>query len=400
MKNLFYTTLILLVGLTSCRSLEKMVDEGRYDDAIYHATQKLAGKKNKKTKHIQALEEAFFKVNSIETDRIAFLLSKDDPSAWDEIYELYKKIEWRQNRINGFLPLISKDGYVADFQFTETGNAQEIAKNNALAYHYQNATTLLKNAVELDDKLIAREAFATFEYLDKYDSNYKDANTLKNQTYELGINHVLVKWDESIINLTPNLFYANDRLPEHRNMWTIFHNDFPNGIELDAVSTIYLSDVFISPERETVNNIIERRQIESLVDKVDRRGSVVRDTAGQVIQEIQIENIEARIREIIRTKEMNMRGYVETIDYATGLKIDTDSWETTVNFASDACTFTGDNRALGDDTRKRVNQYLEPFPTDYEMIEVALGEVTDDIYGHLRNINFNKYLSGTYASNR
>ena len=240
MRTFLYTTLIVLIGLTSCRSIDKLVDEGRYDDAILLATKKLAGKKNKKTKHIQALEEAFFKVNSIETDRIA----------------------------------------------------------------------------------------------------------------------------------------------------------------LDAVSTIHLNNFYISPEREIINNIIERRQLETLVDKVDRRGQVIRDTSGQIVQEIRIENIVARIQEIIRTKEMSMKGFVETTDYETGLRLDYKPWASTVNFASDACTFRGDRRALGDNTRKRVNQNLELFPSDYTMIEGGLIAGREDIFRHLRNIDFDNYLRESYLSNR
>ncbi|MFT6810370.1 MAG: hypothetical protein ACJA01_003613 [Saprospiraceae bacterium] len=400
MKTLLYTTLILLIGLTSCRSIDKMVDEGRYDDAIHFATQKLSGKKNKKTNHIQALEEAFLKVNSIDTDRIAFLKSKNDPRLWDVIFNLYGKIEWRQNRISGFLPLTSKEGYVADFNFIDTKIAKEGAKTMALAFHYTEASTLLHNAVTSNDKILARTAYDAFNHLYKYDRNYKDANELQNQAYTLGLNHVLLKWDESVVNLAPNIFNNYNELPSHRNTWTIYHSDHPNGIALDAVSTIYLADVTITPEREIINNIIERRQLETWVDKVDRRGHVERDTAGQIIQELQIENIEAQITEITRSKEIRINGFVETTDYVSGLRIDYKNWESNVIFSSDACTFRGDRRALGDDTQKRINQKLDPFPTDYVMIEGAFVEVTEDIYSHLRRIDFNSYLSRSYAANK
>ncbi len=400
MKKLLYTTLILLIGLTSCRSLEKLVDEGRYDDAIHLATKKLAGKKNKKTKHIQALEEAFLKVNSKETDRIAFLKSKNDASVWDEIFELYGKVEWRQARISGFLPLISKDGYVADFNFIDSRKGIEDARINALAFHYSEANSLFENAVATNDKIIARNAFDAFNHLKKYDNNYRDANDLQNQAYTLGLNHILLKWDERMTNLAPDFLSAYDQLPAHRDKWTIYHSDHPNEIALDAVSTIYLADVNITPEREIINNIIERRQLETWVDKVDRRGRVERDTAGQIIQELQIENIEAQITEITRNKEMRMNGFVETTDYVSGLRIDYKNWESNVSFASDACTFRGDRRALGDDTQKRINQNLNPFPADYEMIDGALVEVIEDIYSHLRRIDFNSYLSRSYAVNK
>ena len=77
MKRVIYPIVLYCIAMSSCASIEKLVDQGNYDAAIELATRKLAGKKNKKTKHIRALEEAYAKVNARDLDRITHLQLKD-----------------------------------------------------------------------------------------------------------------------------------------------------------------------------------------------------------------------------------------------------------------------------------------------------------------------------------
>ena len=109
MKTLLYTlTLLMLLG--SCRSVEKLVDKGNYDEAIIVATKRLAGKKKKKTKHVKYLEEAFAKITERDMDMIHSLDAENNPYNWERVLAISQKMEKRQNRINAFLPLTSKDG--------------------------------------------------------------------------------------------------------------------------------------------------------------------------------------------------------------------------------------------------------------------------------------------------
>ena len=52
--SLFVVIVLSLSGY-SCKSVEKLVDQGRYDKALTVAVRKLSGKKNKKTKHVMAM---------------------------------------------------------------------------------------------------------------------------------------------------------------------------------------------------------------------------------------------------------------------------------------------------------------------------------------------------------
>ena len=63
MKNITipFCVFFLLVTSFSCTSIEKLVDSGQYDKAIYYATNKLSGAKVNKVEYVKGLETAFKK---------------------------------------------------------------------------------------------------------------------------------------------------------------------------------------------------------------------------------------------------------------------------------------------------------------------------------------------------
>ena len=80
MKHLLYTLAIgtLTILMYGCADIQKLVDEGNYDAAIDKAARKLSGKKNKKTKYVKGLEQAFAKVSARDLDQVAYLKTKGD----------------------------------------------------------------------------------------------------------------------------------------------------------------------------------------------------------------------------------------------------------------------------------------------------------------------------------
>ena len=68
----------------SCKSIDKLVERGQYDEAIVLATKKLAGKKNKKTSYVRNLEKAFDKITSMDMDKINALDAVTNSYNWEE----------------------------------------------------------------------------------------------------------------------------------------------------------------------------------------------------------------------------------------------------------------------------------------------------------------------------
>ena len=141
-------TLLLFIGLTialgSCKSIQKMVDQGDYDGAIALAAKKLQGKENKKTKYVKGLEKAFKKITANDMDNYLALASEGRDENWDKMYHILARVDSRQAVINPLVPLVSNQGYEAYFEFVDTKSLMSEAKQGASEYHYTTGLELMK----------------------------------------------------------------------------------------------------------------------------------------------------------------------------------------------------------------------------------------------------------------
>lgn len=394
MKTLYlHFFAFVFILTTGCKSVEKLVDQGQYDDAIVLATKKLAGKKNKKTKHVMALEEAFYKVNQLDVARIAQLSRSTDGRKWENIYHYAVKIQDRQNHIYGFLPLVSKNGYRADFKFEEIVPVIDEAAENAAAYLYSEANVLLEEAAITNNKQAAQRANGLLNRIDKYRYPYKDTRNLIRKSYDLGTYHILVRSEDAAYPI--ELLYGK----LDNDVWVKYHMDYVDNIAFDAVSNVSIHAIELTPGLENVNRLQETSTLENWVDVVDRDGNLVYDSLGNKVQYLDTETINAYITEVVRSKDAFIAVQVATTDFNSGTLVASDIFDHRINFTSDACTFVGDERALSTNVRKRVRQVLLPFPTDNEMMYEAFGKVSRSITRHIRNIDLYQLNERSLAKN-
>ena len=397
MKNLYsliIITTLLLLG--ACKSVEKLVDQGNYDEAIVLATKKLAGKKKKKTKHVMALEEAFGKINKRDLDHIRFLKSKSDPSTWETIYNYALKIQERQHRVSPFLPLVSKNGYVGYFELIDVQKILLESGKGASEYYYDIGSSLLEDSKRTNNKLLARKAFNAFVNTKRFFNNFKDVDIQIDESRRQGTIRLLQKWDESFVSLSGP--YWNFRSNPVVDYWTIYYTEFEDDIDYDIVSTLRIKDVYISPESERVNTFIESKEREFWVDAVDRDGEIITDTLGNTIQVKQIEKLSAFITEHVRIKDARVEGVVETIDFMTGNIIARDEFVHDIHFRSDACSFVGDREALSSNSRKRIDLNLLAFPADDTMIFEGLEKMNDNFRHHLKKLDLEDFYFDNIVS--
>ena len=385
MKTLLYT-LLLLLSLTafSCRSVEKLVDQGRYDEAIVLATKKLAGKKNKKTKHIKALEKAFAKINQHDLSAIESMKLSNDPSTWDDVYNYLVRIEARQETVFPFLPIVSKEGYVGSFDLIDTKYQLREAAQAASAYRYDKGLKLLTEAKNTLNRLSAQEAYYVLKGIRRYNKDYKDAEQLLQESKDLGTFRVLLQHDSNFEN-----FHIPFNPRTLRNSaWTHIDVRLMEEAEYDFLARLTIDDVHIGPEQESSNNFIERKEIETWEDAFDRDGNLVTDSLGNVIQVKRTDKFTAYVSEIIRSKYAQFNAKMEIVDFYSGDQLFDDFFSYNTDFYSDACTFQGDREALADGVIKRLDHTLLPFPSDYEMTVEALNNIYEKFYFEIGRLNF------------
>ncbi len=204
MKNLIYTLTLILLFI-SCKSINTLIEQGRYDEALEYSAKQLIGKKNKKTKYVKALEKAYAELNNKDLKQIKMLSSNPKQKSYDQIVSIYKNMNKRQEFISPLIPLISKDGYVANFKTRNYITLISGAIITAADNHYVSAQRYLINARE-GNKAAARNAFNRLQSINNYYDNYKETNILTEEAYELGQTNILIEHYTQGNNLLQNMF--------------------------------------------------------------------------------------------------------------------------------------------------------------------------------------------------
>jgi hypothetical protein len=178
-----------------------MIDRGEYDPAIEKLVKKLEGKKDKKKEYVLALEYAFQKAQERDLKNEKTLRDETLAENWTKIYSIHTLIAERQNKIEPFLPLESKDGYQATFKFVNIDELKKESKKNTAEFYYQSAVTLIDESKRTLDKNAARQAYDYLIKIDGLFNQYKDKEQLKKIAYNLGLENYLVKINNDTKNI-------------------------------------------------------------------------------------------------------------------------------------------------------------------------------------------------------
>lgn len=386
--RIFAPLFLLVILLASCQTAKKYVESGDYDSAIDLCVQRLRGKDNKKTEYVQGLELAFKKAQDRDLATINQLLAENRPEYWERIHNLHLDIRTRQNKVLPLVPLQSKKGYKAQFSFVDIGRMEADSRQKAADYLYTQAESLLKNA-EKGDKLAARKAYGLLLDLQRrYYNSYREKDKLLASSRELGTSYILLEVKNQSGKILPRNFA--DRLltigkQELDSEWKEFYFDAKPGEQFDYKAVFRINDIDISPERVNERSYFDEKNIQDGWDYVlDKRGNVMKDTAGNDIKTPRMVTIRAQVLEVHQTKAAKIGGYVEIIDLQRKTTLETRDLCTEVIFEHFAATFKGDERALTQESRSRIGSSPVPFPQDEDMLVQAADRLKPTLKEELR----------------
>lgn len=366
MKNLTLI-LVLLIAVTSCTSINKLVERGDYQAALILATKKLQGKEKKKTKHVRALETAFFKINERDMRNVKRLMASGDEAAWQEIFEIYADIDDRQEALYPLIPLVSKDGYKANFSFIRVEKLLAESADKAAEYVYNRGKTLLVKGKN-GDKDAARDAYNYFRSTGNYFTNYRDSEELADEASYYGKTRVLVDVENQASVIVPYAFereVLDIHVRDLNSQWVEYYVEDAGNHPIDVKAILEIRNIEISPEREVIHNYVDTKEIKDGFNYVlDDNGNVMKDTSGNDIKVDKFTTISAEVTEIVRTKAAFVRGNVYYYDTKTGERFRTRPVNVEALFEDIACQFRGDKRALKDKRLKYIKPYPLAFPSD------------------------------------
>ena len=388
MKKIIYILSVIVIA-SSCKNIEKMVEQGKYDEAIEYAAKKLHGEKNKKTKYVEALETAYHKVTDQDMDRIKFLAASGYANKYDRMYDLFLKIDKRQNSIKPFLPLISEDGYAAHFKFVRTHEKLNEMAGLAAEEHYLSALEALAEYDKYEEKASARTAFKYLENIDRYRSNYKESKELKRAARLKGTTHIAISVS------TGSFVYAGDisryvlksfDVERLNSFWTVYDDAENFNEAADYHVILRVEDIVLGIERERVDRFHEKAIIEvGRENWVGEDGRVKVDSSGNVLTVPINKEVFATVVDVKREKSAQMYSEIIIRDerrnrVKRNIPITVDEL-----FNDYMCTFTGDKRALPPNSIKRLDTHLAPFPHDIEMIENMSYQLRDAAYSKIEH---------------
>ena len=374
----------------SCTSIEKLVDSGQYDKAIYFITNKLSGAKVNKAEYVKGLETAFKKATDRDMAFVEKLKNEGNPESWETILSVYATISNRQESIRPLLPLTDENGKKANFLFVNTNDLEKEAKEQTINFLYSSAKDFLQEARSTKDRISARKAYDALLRLKNYSSRFMDVPQLEREARELGITKILV----NVQNYSQAVFPAGleDEILRlgFRDLdreWQKFDAYPERNREYDLGITLILSNVQVSPGAVSEKSFSEKKDIPDGFQYVlDEKGNVKKDTAGNDIKLPKNKVIEAQILEVFQSKSAGLSGRLEVVDLHTKGVRESRDINTVAIFENRAASFKGDERALTEDTKKRLGNRPAVFPTDAILLLEAARKLRPLVISELRKI--------------
>ncbi|PHI20788.1 hypothetical protein CEQ90_05345 [Lewinellaceae bacterium SD302] len=375
MKNLLQHIWIIIIAtllvLPACTSVEKLVDQGNYEEAIEKARRHLSGKKKPNPKYIYALRDALEAANDRDLRYADRLKSRGSSTDWAKVFSTYDQIDRRQEGVRSLLPLVDKHGINTEVKFVKIAGLLADSRNKAAAQAYDEGMAKLELG-RRGNKAQARDAYRAFGETRRFLNDYRDAAARQREAEELGIVYVTVKVEnETRAFLPAGLERELLRVDTRRldDQWRRYHLGTEAGIDYDFEARLALNGVNVSPERVTERSFIESKEITDGEEYVlDDNGNVAKDSLGNDITRPRRITIQANILEVYQSKQAVISGELRLYQIGSRQIVERRSLTAEALFENYASTYQGDRRALSSQTRNRLGNQPGPFPTNENLI--------------------------------
>jgi hypothetical protein len=379
MKNILYI-LVAILFLSGCASSNKLLQKGRYDEAIQKSVKKLM-KKPADRKEILTLDKAYNIANERDLERIRYLKIENNPKDLNEILNRYQALKNRQSLVRKVTPLNLPDRTIS-YPYTDYDYEIVAAKSGAADYFYANAQKLMKN----NDKESYRQAFYEFKKVQEYIGNYKDVHQQIQLAREKGMSRALVYVkNHTHLRLSPEfeeqLLTVNPRYLDTE--WVDYHfRDLDETINYDYYIAVNLRVIDVSPDMVTEKDKIEKKTIEDGFEYVkDARGNVMKDSLGNDIKIPKYKTLTCTLIEKFQQKIVSIEGDIEFTSENPRQMMKREPIGARSVFEHSSARAIGEVEALSEESKKMIERPQLPFPNDIEMIlrttetlKTAIGE--------------------------
>jgi len=360
--------LLLLAVLFACKSPEKLLQQGDYDEVIDRGIKKqLKGKADNADREL--MDKAYRLANERDQSRIHFLLQEGKPENWDEIYRRYLALSNRQDRIQKILPY-SVNGKVVDYTRVDYSEKIVEAKTNAARFYFERA----EENMRLNTKEAYRQAYADYGIARDYRAvDYPGIGVKIERSRELGISRVLIEYDNKLQYRLPREFFDEiDNLNTARfnSQWVEYHlAPLEPDMVYDYYIAVVLNSLEVIPPLEEREEYIRQKRVQDGFDYVlDNRGNVMKDTLGNDIKVPRYKDLSARVIRIRQYQSATLKGEVEFMATHPNRLLKRESVQGTSVFEHVSGKATGHREALLPEDLDLIQLDEVPFPAEERLI--------------------------------
>ncbi|MGB3798718.1 MAG: hypothetical protein WA952_02825, partial [Lewinella sp.] len=287
------------------------------------------------------------------------------------VHAIYDNIKRRQDALRPLLPLYDKNGRKANFQFVRAEGLVVEAEDRAAEQLYEEAVQFLM-AGRQGDKAAAREAYRTFETVERYRPDYLESRNLAAEAELLGRVFVAVDVTNDSQSILPRGFeeeLLRIQTSQMNDRWTVFDLSPSSTKDYDYRAELLIRNIDVSPERVSERSYAEEKEVTDGEEYVlDDNGNVAKDTLGNDIKQPRRVIVKAQVVEVLQQKTAIVSGSMVLVDLRQNRVVDEEDLTAEAIFENYASTFIGDKRALSNQSRSRIGNRPRQFPSDEELV--------------------------------
>lgn len=360
--------LVVAFLLTSCSGVkrsENNLSKGNYDTAIRLSIKKIRnGAKGKAYKeHVRILEEAFAKAKQDDEAVVTSLASNNKSENYEDVYNLYLRLENRQARIRPLLPLRG-----ASFDFEDYSKEIAEAKEKFSELLYAKGTQFLNKGGIMD----ARRSHNYFTRLKQLQPNWQGIDSLLDDAHYLGTDFVHVVIENRTEQVIPKrleaaiLDFDTYKLDD---FWTEYHGEKDANIDYSFGIVLELRRILVSPDRLFEKEFVREKTVQDGWEYVlDSNGNVKKDSLGNDIKVDVFKDLKATVLVTSQDKSVIVAGNIIYRNLKESRNMKVYPIESQFVFEHVFAVFQGDEEALLEEDKRLIQRRFVDFPTNEQMI--------------------------------
>jgi hypothetical protein len=156
-----------------------------------------------------------------------------------------------------------------------------------------------------------------------------------------------------------------------QTMWTSYDTRKRQNINYSHNIIIRLQGIDVSPERENRREYYEEKEIQEKEYLKDANGKRIKDSLGNDKFVMVTQKVKCKVIEVEQRKGANVSGYVEFYDKESNQILKKEPVSSTMLWQNFAAKSNGDERALTEETKRRLGNRPQPFPSDLFILDGA-----------------------------